>query len=268
MPNHDTCVYNFTYISWHTIDYSAPFCSTHADVYGYFLYVCICVKPERRLAKQSRIMELILNIIIQGFIIGIVVSAPMGPVGMLVIQRTLYRGRQAGFFSGLGATTSDLLYAILTGLGMTFVIEFIEANQQLLQIAGSLVLIGFGIYLYRQNPAGKIKQGGNSKLSFAQDFVTAFFVTVSNPLIIFLYIGLFARFNSFVSETHILYHLIGYTAIALGAVAWWFFITTAVNKVRRHFNVRSLHLLNRTIGIIILILAVAGLLMGLKGYFL
>lgn len=168
-------------------------------------------------------MELILNIIIQGFIIGIVVSAPMGPVGMLVIQRTLYRGRYAGFFSGLGATASDLFYAILTGLGMTFVIDFIEANQQLLQIAGSMVLIGFGIYLYRQNPAGKIKQGGNSKLSFAQDFVTAFLVTVSNPLIIFLYIGLFARFNSFVSETHIFYHLIGYTAIVLGAVTWWFF---------------------------------------------
>ena len=87
-------------------------------------------------------MELVLNIIFQGLIIGIVVSAPMGPVGMLVIQRTLYRGRQAGFFSGLGATASDLFYAILTGLGMTFVIDFIEANQQLLQIAGSLVLIG------------------------------------------------------------------------------------------------------------------------------
>ncbi len=208
----------------------------------------------------------VINIIFQGIIIGIVVSAPMGPVGMLVIQRTLYRGRRAGFFSGLGATASDIFYAILTGVGMSFVIDFIEANQQLLQIIGSLVLVFFGIYLYSQNPTGNMKKRGHSKLSYAQDFMTAFFVTVSNPLIIFLFIGLFARFNSFVSGTNIIYHLIGYLSVAGGAILWWFFITSIVNKVRSHFNERSIHLLSRTIGVIIILLSVGGFLMGVKDY--
>ena len=212
-------------------------------------------------------MNELLTVILQGIIIGIVVSAPMGPVGMLVIQRTLYRGRTAGFFSGLGATVSDLFYAILTGVGLSLVIDFIEANQQLLQIIGSIVLVCFGVYLYRQNPAGNIKQRGRSKLSYAQDFSTAFFVTVSNPLIIFLYIGLFARFNAFVSSSYIIYHIIGYLSVAGGAVLWWFFITAAVNKVRTHFNVRSIHLLSRAIGVIIILLSVGGLAFGLRDYF-
>ncbi len=211
-------------------------------------------------------MDILITCIVQGILIGIVVSAPMGPVGMLVIQRTLYRGRYAGFMSGLGATVSDLFYAVLTGLGMAFAIDFIEANQQLLQILGSVVLAAFGVYLYRQNPTNNLKKRGNSKLSLAQDFATAFFVTISNPLIIFLYIGLFARFNSFVSESHVIYHIIGYLSVAAGAVLWWLFITTVVNKVRSHFNVRSIHLLSRAIGVIIILLSVGGLLFGLKDY--
>lgn len=213
-------------------------------------------------------MDLLVNSIFQGIIIGIVVSAPMGPVGMMVIQRTLCRGRSAGFFSGLGATASDLFYAVLTGVGMSFVIDFIEANQYLLQIIGSIVLIGFGVYLYRQNPAGKIRQGSNSKLNFAQDFATAFLVTVSNPLIIFLYIGLLACFNSFVASPYIVYHIIGYLSVAGGAVLWWFVITTAVNKVRSHFNVRSIHLLSRAMGVIIILLSLGGLFLGLRDYFM
>ncbi len=213
-------------------------------------------------------MDVLINSIFQGIIIGIVVSAPMGPVGMMVIQRTLFRGRSAGFCSGLGATASDLCYAILTGVGMSFVIDFIEANQQLLQIIGSIVLVGFGVYLYRQNPAGKIRQGGNSKLNLAQDFATAFLVTISNPLIIFLYIGLLARFNSFVASPYIVYHVIGYLSVAAGAILWWFAITTAVNKVRSHFNVRSIHLLSRAIGIIIILLSLGGLFLGLRDYFM
>ena len=210
-------------------------------------------------------MDLTLYTIIRGLAIGILVSAPMGPIGILCIQRTLNKGRWSGFVTGLGAALSDLIYALLTGLGMSIVIEFIEANQNIL---GSLVLVGFGLYLYRQNPAKNIRKANSSINTFTQDFITAFLLTFSNPLILFLYIGLFARFNFFLPESQLGHHVVGYLSILLGAVSWWFLITYVINKVRARFNVRSIWLINRGIGIIIIIMSIVGFVWGIKDYFL
>ena len=212
-------------------------------------------------------MDLTLYTIIRGLAIGILVSAPMGPIGILCIQRTLNKGRWSGFVTGLGAALSDLIYALLTGLGMSIVIDFIEANQNILQILGSLVLVGFGLYLYRQNPAN-IRKANSSINTFTQDFITAFLLTFSNPLILFLYIGLFARFNFFLPESQLGHHVVGYLSILLGAVSWWFLITYVINKVRARFNVRSIWLINRGIGIIIIIMSIVGFVWGIKDYFL
>ena len=205
-------------------------------------------------------MDLTLYTIIRGLAIGILVSAPMGPIGILCIQRTLNKGRWSGFVTGLGAALSDLIYALLTGLGMSIVIDFIEANQN--------ILVGFGLYLYRQNPAKNIRKANSSINTFTQDFITAFLLTFSNPLILFLYIGLFARFNFFLPESQLGHHVVGYLSILLGAVSWWFLITYVINKVRARFNVRSIWLINRGIGIIIIIMSIVGFVWGIKDYFL
>ena len=207
-------------------------------------------------------MDLTLYTIIRGLAIGILVSAPMGPIGILCIQRTLNKGRWSGFVTGLGAALSDLIYALLTGLGMSIVIDFIEANQNILQILGSLVLVGFGLYL------ADIRKANSSINTFTQDFITAFLLTFSNPLILFLYIGLFARFNFFLPESQLGHHVVGYLSILLGAVSWWFLITYVINKVRARFNVRSIWLINRGIGIIIIIMSIVGFVWGIKDYFL
>ena len=94
----------------------------------------------------------VLDLLVKGFIIGVVVSAPLGPVGVLCIQRTLNKGRWYGFVTGLGASLSDIAYALLTGYGMSFMFDFIAANQMYLQLLGSVMLLGFGIYTFRSNP--------------------------------------------------------------------------------------------------------------------
>ena len=100
----------------------------------------------------------ILDFIFKGLLIGIMASAPMGPIGVLCIQRTLNKGRWYGFITGIGACVSDLIYALFTGFGMSFVMDFIqnERSRFLLQIAGSIVLLIFGIYCYRSDPTKKI----------------------------------------------------------------------------------------------------------------
>ena len=78
-------------------------------------------------------MELLLYTIFRGLAIGVLISAPMGPIGILCIQRTLNKGRWSGFFTGLGASFSDMFYCMLTGLGMSIVIDFIKTNQKQMQ---------------------------------------------------------------------------------------------------------------------------------------
>ena len=203
----------------------------------------------------------IVKVIIAGLAIGILISAPMGPIGMLCIQRTLNKGRASGFFTGVGAAFSDLLYSLLTGFGLSFVINFIEKNQTVLQIFGSVVLLGFGVYIARKNPAKMIKEkkGHPVKNNYVQDLITGFLFTFSNPLIIFLIIGLYARSNFLTNITSIYGYFIGFLSIIVGALGWWFLITYFVSKVRGRFNVRSMWLINIFIGSLICLMSVIGM---------
>lgn len=209
-----------------------------------------------------------INIMTSGFLIGILISAPMGPIGMLCIQRTLNKGRTAGLFTGIGAALSDFIYCLLTGLGLSFIEGFINRNQILLQILGSIVLIGFGVYLFKKNPTRSLKPANDSSSTFWSDLVTGFLFTFSNPLILFFIIGLFARFNFLLPEFKYYHYFAGYASIIAGALIWWYIITFFVNKVRAHFNVRSMWLINRIIALLLMAMAAVGLFMGIKNYIL
>ncbi|WP_455995532.1 LysE family translocator [Phocaeicola barnesiae] len=207
----------------------------------------------------------ILDLLIKGFIIGVVVSAPLGPVGVLCIQRTLNKGRWFGFVTGLGAALSDICYALITDYGMSFMDDLIVKHQMFLQVVGSIMLLAFGIYTFRSNPVKALRPVSARKGTYLHNFITAFFVTLSNPLIIFLFIGLFARFSFVMPGSPIGFQLVGFLAIILGALTWWFGITYFVNKVRTRFNVRGIWMLNRIIGIVVIIASVVGIVMTIFG---
>ncbi len=207
-------------------------------------------------------VESIFEIILKGIIIGVVVSAPMGPVGVLCIQRTLNKGRWYGFVTGIGASISDIIYALLTGYGMSFIFDYINKNIFYLQFIGSILLLLFGIYTFRTNPVNSIRPNSSNrgKGSYFNNFITALAVTLSNPLIIFLFIGLFARFAFVLPEMSMYEEVIGYSSIALGAIAWWFCITYFVSKLRSKFNLRGIWILNRIIGGVVMAVALLGIL--------
>ncbi|MBP1639583.1 MAG: lysine transporter LysE [Bacteroidetes bacterium] len=205
------------------------------------------------------------DIIWKGIIIGICVSAPMGPIGVLCIQRTLNRGKYYGIATGLGATASDLLYAIVTGYGMSFVVDFLQLHQFVFQIAGSILVFAFGFYLSRSNPVRQLSKTSEAKESYMQDFVTSFALTITNPLIIFLFMALYARFSFITSATQLGEAVVGFSSILVGACGWWFFLTSIVNVFRNKFNVRGLRLVNITTGCIIMLLAIIGIIMTISG---
>lgn len=221
-------------------------------------------------------------IILSGMAIGLLISAPMGPIGVLCIQRTLNRGRWAGFYTGAGAALSDLIYCLLTGLGLSSITDLVETNKNILQVIGGAVLLVYAVYLikYRKEPeqpgasykrhvigdsvtTSKAITKRNQKV---QDFVTGFFLTVSNPLILFLTIGLFARFNFILPEYQFYHYVTGYVAIVGGAIGWWLLITWFVNSVRNKFSSQTMRRINVMIGVIILIMSLVGIYSGIVDY--
>ena len=190
----------------------------------------------------------------------------MGPIGILCIQRTLNKGRNSGFFTGVGAAASDLFYCLLVGLGISLVTDFIADHVNLLQIIGSIILIVYAVYMIFHNPVSQIKENIDQRDDYMRDTATGFLFTLSNPLIMFLIIPLFARFSFPLPEYRFYHIIIGYASIVLGALLWWSVITFFVDKVRTHFNIRSMWLINRIIGSIILILSLYGLVTGTIAY--
>lgn len=211
------------------------------------------------------ILEGILYTMWRGLAIGIIISAPMGPVGILCVQRTLDKGRRTGLYTGVGAAISDLLYCLLTGFGLSFIEEFLERNSNIIQLIGSLVLIGFGVYLFKSNPSRKLKKPSEQKIPAGRNILNGFLFTVSNPLIIFLIIGLFARFNFLMPEIRFYHYIIGFVFIFLGALLWWYVVTFFVDKVRAHFNLRSMWLVNKIIGGVIFLFAIVGIITAITG---
>lgn len=206
----------------------------------------------------------LLDLTVKGLLIGMVASAPMGPVGVLCIQRTLNKGRWYGMVTGVGAAISDLLYALATGFGMSFVVEFIEKPQTMywLQLIGSVMLFGFGYYTFRTVP--QLRQPSQNKGTLTSNLATSFIVTFSNPLIIFLFMALFARFT-FVVPSHPGQQALGYLSIVLGALLWWYGLTYIVDKLRTNFDIERIGLINRIIGAIVMTVSVLGLLSTLLG---
>lgn len=204
-------------------------------------------------------METLLHIIFAGVMIGILISAPMGPIGVLVIQRTLNRGRRKGLATGFGASLSDLVYCLLTAFCLSFVTDFIAEHRSLLQLIGSGVLIAYGIFLYLNNPTRRVELPQARGGTFLRDFATGFLLTVSNPLILFFIMGLFARFSFLDLPTSLFHYIVGFMAIAAGAVGWWTGITFLVDKIRGRFTVKSMRRINRVIAILVLVMAAVGL---------
>ncbi|MBQ0087903.1 MAG: LysE family transporter [Prevotellaceae bacterium] len=200
------------------------------------------------------------ELILKGIFIGIIVSAPMGPVGILCIRRALKKGFKYGIATGLGAATSDLIYALMTGLGMSFVMEFIHKKENLfvLQLSGSIMLLIFGLYMFKNKPSNNFRSvTSKEKGTLLHNAVTSFLVTFSNPLIIFLFIALFARF-AFVVPNHPIPMVAGFAAIYGGAMLWWFLLSYIIDHIRQKFSDKYIKIFNIIIGSIVVIASLYG----------
>jgi threonine/homoserine/homoserine lactone efflux protein len=199
--------------------------------------------------------------ITKGFVIGLLVSLPMGPINILTIQRTLNRGRWHGLVSGVGAMLSDITYATITLLGLVYVSGFLDVYESELFLFGSVILFLFGFSVYRSNPL-KGWQPDNlpNESRYLKDFVSAFLLTFSNATIILALVGLYTRFsfNPILEGTSSL--IVGLISFSTAALLWWFMFTTLVYRLRKRFRRSGLVILNRVVGTIFVVIGIIGII--------
>lgn len=210
----------------------------------------------------------VFEMILKGLVIGIFASAPMGPVGILCVRRTLSKGRWIGFATGIGASISDIIYALITGLGLSFVVDIIEdpITAYWMKVVGSVIFLLFGIYTFRSNAVGNVKpEIKTGKGTLAQNMLTGFLVTFSNPMIISFFGILFSMFT-FVLKDNVVPQVLGYISIVVGALLWWFGLTWLIDKARKSYNMRIVWMINRGIGIAVMVVSALMLTYTLTGH--
>jgi len=203
------------------------------------------------------------EIILKGILIGLCISVPLGPIGMLCIQRTLNRGQKYGIATGLGATTSDLVYTIITLFFLSFVLDLIEEHRFIIQLVGSIVVAAFGYYIFSSNPATQPKPNEPIKQTLLGDFASSFGLTFSNPLVLFVLIALFARFEFIGRNSTLFVSIIGILSILGGALMWWSLLTFLVSRFKDKLNMRDLKIINLITGVVIMLIGSVGLILSL-----
>ncbi|TKG95557.1 LysE family translocator [Puteibacter caeruleilacunae] len=184
----------------------------------------------------------------KGIIIGFAVSIPLGPIGVLCVQRTVNKSWRSGFYSGLGAAFSDSLYAVISGFSLTYIINFIRQFQMEFQLVGGFVLLALGIHIFRTNPVTEIRKYRRKGSSYFQDMLSTFIVTFSNPLAIFVFLAVFAGSGIVMKISEPLDASIIIFGIFVGAASWWLLLTSLVNMFRHKMNLRVLWWFNKIAG--------------------
>ena len=133
-----------------------------------------------------------LILFLKGLVVGICASVPLGPIGVLCIQRTLSKGRHSGFITGLGAAVTDTFFAAIALLSLSFVQHILSDYKNIVMIAGGVIVGIFGVRLFMTNPVKQIKRIKSGNKRYWQDFFSTIIMTISNPGAFFLMLGLFA----------------------------------------------------------------------------
>ena len=192
----------------------------------------------------------------KGFLVGICASAPIGPIAILVVQKSLSKGHKAGFVSGLGASVVDTLYAFIAIFALAFAQKLIEQHQNLILLVGGLVLSVVGVSMAFSNPFRKMTKDGKSRVS-TKDFGQAVIMGLSNPMAIFVMFTLFAFFGlaKDAPQTWSVAPIL--ISVSLGSVTYWFSVSWLLSRFAKNFRMRTILWISRITGAIIVIIGIA-----------
>ena len=191
-----------------------------------------------------------MNFFLRGLIVGFSIAAPVGPIGILCIRRTLAEGRMSGFVSGLGAATADGLYGCIAGFGLTFISSFLINQQGWFRIVGGVFLWYLGLRAFFSKPADHLNSEEGKWLGTA--YASTFFLTLTNPVTILAFAAIFAGLGVVNESRDYASAVMLVMGVFLGSTLWWVILSSGVGLFRKRFNLQALRWVNRFSGLILM----------------
>ncbi|MBM3524067.1 MAG: LysE family translocator [Alphaproteobacteria bacterium] len=188
-------------------------------------------------------------IFVKGLAIGFLIAAPVGPINVLCVRRTLIHGHLAGIASGFGAAAADTVFGALAAFGVRVITEQFFAHQFALSILGGAFLLVLGVFTLMKPPPELT--GGRDPTGLAADFTSTFLLTLTNPITIFSFIGTYVAFGVQPDARIDLGDWLLLLGVFLGSCTWWLLITTTAAFFRARFTTVGFKWANRIAGLVI-----------------
>jgi len=189
------------------------------------------------------------NFLLRGLVIGFSIAAPVGPIGVLCMRRTLAQGRLFGFASGLGAATADAAYGCVAGFGLTAVSDLLVRQQSWLRLIGGLFLCWLGVKNFLAKPAREA--AARSRDAWTGAYLSTLVLTLTNPMTILSFAAVFAGLGLGNGATDYAGAASLVSGVFLGSAAWWLLLSGGVGVFRERLNDQHLSWVNRISGTII-----------------
>jgi threonine/homoserine/homoserine lactone efflux protein len=190
-----------------------------------------------------------LSFLLRGILIGFSIAAPVGPIAVLCIRRTLTQGRTYGLISGLGAATADAIYGCIAGFGLTFISSILINQQMWLRLIGGVFLCYLGARSFLSQPAEQATPDKGKSL--IGTYASTFFLTLTNPMTILSFAAIFAGVGVVRAGANYVSAMVLVLGVFLGSVLWWLILSGSISLFRAKFNSNWLRLVNQISGIII-----------------
>jgi threonine/homoserine/homoserine lactone efflux protein len=209
----------------------------------------------------------LIEILLKGVILGLAVSMPPGPVGIILINRTIKRGVMSGFFSGLGLALADTLLAVVAGIGFTFIVSFIKEERFILSIVAGIAVSAVGLKVFLSNPVKEFRNTTRANKSLWRDFYSVFIMSITNPYTIFIFVAFFSGVHVSKNVKPEMVPFLLIPGVFLGAIGWWLFLSYFISRLKKKIRLRSIVRINKIAGLVIMaigILIILTLFTGLK----
>lgn len=191
-----------------------------------------------------------MSLFLRGLVIGFSIAAPVGPIGILCIRRTLTSGRLAGLLSGLGAATADAMYGCIAGFGLTFVANLLIHQAFWLRLLGGLFLCYLGVKAFLSKPATAAAPAKDGSLLW--NYVSTVFLTLTNPTTILSFMAVFAGLGLATASSSYAEAIVLVIGVFSGSALWWLLLSSTVSLFNTKLNSYRLGWLNRISGLILL----------------
>jgi threonine/homoserine/homoserine lactone efflux protein len=196
-------------------------------------------------------------LLVKGIVLGFAIAAPVGPIGLLCIRRTLAHGRLVGLLTGLGAASADAVYAAVAAFGLTSISQFLIGQQLLVRLIGGIFLCALGVRTFFTEPPSGLTDTGRTGLTGA--FTSTFFLTLTNPLTILSFAAVFSGLGVSAQDEGYLAAGVIVAGVFLGSTLWWLLLSGGVSLFRSRFDRAAMRWVNRGAGLALFLIGAASL---------